>query len=72
MLNQEEIEMVSLVVDYFDHWQTIATRKEIYDQIKAERLFSPGRMLSIFPVLTFMVISKQLTWNPKGYYSKNW
>ena len=71
MLSLEESNMINLIVEFFDIWQTIATKKEIHDQILAEQRFSLREMYPIFGSLSFMVESNQLTFM-NGYYSKNW
>lgn len=64
--------MVTLVRDYFDTWQTIATRKEVYDQVMKEQGLSHTAMLPIFTALAYMVTMEELSFNPIGYYGKNW
>lgn len=71
MLNEKELNMVEYIRDYFNTWQTIATKKEIHDQILYERKLDMTQMMDMFVALNHMLSSLQLTFQ-KGYYSKNW
>lgn len=63
--------MKNLVIDYFNTWQSIATRKEVYDQIMGENDLGHKEMLPLFSVLAEMTQEGLLT-NQGAYYSKQW
>lgn len=56
--------MKDLVIDYFNTWQSIATRKEMYDLKHKD-------MLPLFSVLAEMTQKGMLT-NQGAYYSRQW
>lgn len=59
------------VTEYFNTWQTIATVKELHDQILAENKFTMTEMCDLFPVLNSMMSDGSITLTGQ-YYAKAW